>query len=163
MNAIELLKKQHREVEDLFEEFEGAGESARKTKERLCREISDQLAVHVEIEEKLFYPESKQDDTEELLREAVEEHLTMKRTLADLIGTDVDDEQFDARMKVLKELVEHHVGEEEHDLFPKVRKACTREELEDLGARMEALAEEIERAGAPSRAIPGQTEGPAPI
>ena len=163
MNAIELLKKQHREVEDLFEEFEGAGDGARKTRERLCREISDQLAVHAEIEEKLFYPESKQEDTEEILRESVEEHLAMKRTLADLIEADVDDEQFDARMKVLKELVEHHVEEEEQDLFPKVRKACTKEELEDLGARMEAMAEELERAGEPSKSIPDQTDEPAPI
>lgn len=163
MNAIELLKQQHRDVEDLFEEFEGAGDRARETKERLCGELSDQLAVHTEIEEKLFYPESKQDDTEELLREAVEEHLAMKRTLSDLLRAEVDDAQFDARMKVLKELVEHHVEEEEQELFPRVRKACSKEELEDLGARMEALAEEIEAAGEPSRSIPDQTDRPAPI
>jgi hemerythrin superfamily protein len=58
MNAIDLLKKQHREVEDLFEKFEKAGENAAKTRERLCREISNRLAVHAEIEEKLFYPEA---------------------------------------------------------------------------------------------------------
>ena len=75
MNAIELLEQQHREVEELFEKFENAGERARKTKERLCREIADRLAMHAEIEEKLFYPESKQEDTEEILRESVEEHL----------------------------------------------------------------------------------------
>ncbi len=163
MNAIELLKKQHREVEDLFEEFESAGDGARKTRERLCQEISDQLAIHAEIEEKLFYPESRQEDTEEILRESVEEHLAMKRTLADLIDADVDDEQFDARMKVLKELVEHHVEEEEQDLFPRVRKTCSKEELEDLGARMEAMAGEIESAGEPSKDIRDQTDRPAPI
>ena len=57
MNAIDMLEQQHREVEELFEEFEGAGEGAKKTKERLCREIADALAIHAEIEEKLFYPE----------------------------------------------------------------------------------------------------------
>jgi hemerythrin superfamily protein len=163
VNAIELLEQQHREVEELFEEFEVTGEGARKTKERLCREISDQLAVHAEIEEKIFYPESKQEETEELLREAVEEHLSMKRVLADLLETSVEDEQFDARMKVLKEQVEHHVEEEEKELFPKVRKACSKEELEDMGARMQALAEELESKEEPSRNIPGDTDQPAQI
>jgi hypothetical protein len=118
MNAIDLLKQQHRDVEDLFEEFEGAGEGAKKTRERLCREISDQLAIHAEIEEKLFYPESKQEATEELLRESVEEHLQMKRMIADLLEGGTEDEQFVAKMTVLKEEVEHHVKEEEEDLFP---------------------------------------------
>ncbi|HEY6100221.1 MAG TPA: hemerythrin domain-containing protein [Anaeromyxobacter sp.] len=163
MNAIDLLKKQHREVEGLFEKFEGAGDGARKTKERLCREIADQLAVHAEIEEKIFYPESKQESTEDILRESVEEHLAIKRTLADLIESAVEDPQFDARVKVLRELVEHHVGEEEKDLFPKVKKACSKEELEDMGARMEKLAEELELQGEPSKNIPSQTDEPAPI
>jgi hemerythrin superfamily protein len=163
MNAIDLLEKQHREVEELFEEFEDAGENARKTRERLCRDISDRLAVHAEIEEKLFYPEAKQENTEELLRESVEEHLAIKRLLADLIDGAVEDEQLDARMKVLKEQVEHHVEEEEKDLFPKVRKACSREELEDLGARMGSMAEELLSEGEPSRSIPGQTDSPARI
>jgi hemerythrin superfamily protein len=163
MNAIDLLKKQHREVEELFEQFEGAGEKAERTKERLCREISDQLAVHAEIEEKLFYPEAKQENTEELLRESVEEHLAMKRILADLIEKGTDDDQFEARMKVLQEQVEHHVEEEEKELFPKVRKSCSKEELEDLGTRMEAMAEELKEEGEPSKGIPGQTDSPAPI
>ncbi len=77
MDAIELLERQHREVEDLFERFARAGEGAHKTRERLCREISDQLAVHAELEEKIFDPASKQEETEELLRESVEEHLSV--------------------------------------------------------------------------------------
>jgi hemerythrin-like domain-containing protein len=163
MNAIDLLEKQHREVEELFEEFEGAGEGARKTKERLCREISDRLAVHAKIEEKLFYPEAKQENTEDILRESVEEHLSMKRILTDLMEGGVDDEQFTARMSVLKEQVEHHVEEEEEELFPKVRKACSKEELEDLGRRMQSMAEELFGEGEPSRNVPGETDSPARI
>jgi hemerythrin-like domain-containing protein len=163
MNAIDLLEKQHREVEELFEEFESAGDGAQKKKERLCQKISDQLAVHAEIEEKLFYPEAKQENTEEILRESVEEHLAMKRLLTDIMEGGVDDEQFVARMKVLKEQVEHHVDEEEKDLFPKVRKSCSKEELEDLGKRMETLAEELMAEGSPSKSIPGQTDSPAQI
>jgi hemerythrin superfamily protein len=163
MQAIELLEQQHREVEDLFEKFESAGEKARKSKEKLCREISDKLAMHAEIEEKLFYPESKVEDTEEILRESVEEHLSMKRILADLLETSPSDEQFEAKMKVLKEQVEHHVEEEEQELFPKVRKALSGDELEDLGERMEELAEEIMSRGSPSKDIPGQTDAPSQI
>jgi hemerythrin superfamily protein len=163
VNAIDLLEKQHEEVEKMFEKFERAGENARKTKERLCQELADSLAIHAEIEEKIFYPESKQENTEEILREAVEEHLGMKRTLADLIESDIDDEQFDAKMKVLKELVEHHVEEERSELFPKVKKNCSKRELEDMGKRMLAMVEKLESAGEPSKNIPGDTDRPAPI
>ncbi len=163
MNAIDLLKQQHREVEELFEEFESAGEGARKTKERLCREISDQLAVHAEIEEKLFYPESKQPDTEDLLRESVEEHLSVKRVLAEIMDGGIEDPQFEARMDVLEEQVKHHVEEEEQELFPKVRKSCSKEELEDLGDRMNALAQKLMEEGEPSSRIPDQTDQAAPI
>jgi hemerythrin superfamily protein len=163
VNAIDLLKQQHRDVEDLFEEFEDAGEGAKKTRERLCREISDQLAVHAEIEEKLFYPESKQPETEDLLRESVEEHLAVKRLLAEIMEGGIEDEQFDARMAVLKEQVEHHVEEEEKELFPKVRKSCSKEELEDLGSRMDEMAKKLVEEGDPSAKIPDQTDHPAPI
>ncbi|MGC3998658.1 MAG: hemerythrin domain-containing protein [Anaeromyxobacter sp.] len=163
MNAIELLKQQHQEVNELFEEFEGTGEGARKTRERLCQQIGDALAVHATIEEKLFYPESKQENTEELLRESVEEHLAMKKLLADIMGSDLDDPQFQAKVKVLQEQVEHHVEEEEQELFPLVQENCSKEELEDLGGRMQQLAEELEEEGQPRASIPGQTDSPAQI
>jgi hemerythrin superfamily protein len=163
VNAIDLLEQQHREVEDLFDEFEDTGEGAKKTRERLCREISDQLAVHAEIEEKLFYPESKQPETEDLLRESVEEHLAVKRLLAEIMEGGIEDEQFEARMAVLKEQVEHHVEEEEKELFPKVRKSCSKEELEDLGSRMDEMAKKLVEEGEPSAKIPDQTDHPAPI
>jgi len=163
MNAIDLLKQQHREVEELFEEFEQAGEGAKKTKERLCQEIGDALAVHATIEEKIFYPESKQEKTEELLRESVEEHLAVKKLLADIMASDMDDPQFDAKVKVLKEQVEHHVEEEERELFPLVSKACSKEDLEDMGARMQEMADELEDEGQPRASIPQETDKPAPI
>ncbi|WP_242339296.1 MULTISPECIES: hemerythrin domain-containing protein [Anaeromyxobacter] len=163
MNAIDLLEQQHREVEELFEEFESAGERAKKKKEQLCREISDQLAMHAEIEEKLFYPESKQENTEDILRESVEEHLSMKRILSDLLELGADDAQFDAKLSVLKEQVEHHVEEEEKELFPKVRKALSKDELEDLGERMEQMFDRLEAEGDASAKIPGQTDAPSQI
>ena len=165
MNAIELLKQQHREVDELFEEFEGAGERAFKTRQKVCMQIADALAVHATIEEQIFYPEAKEAtaEVEDVLRESVEEHLSVKRLLAQLLETDAEDEQLEARVSVLKEQVQHHVEEEEKELFPKVRKSCSKEELEDLGARMESMAEELEAKGEPSKSIPGQTDSPAHI
>ncbi len=163
MNAIDLLRKQHRQVEELFEEFEATSDGAQKTRERLCREISDQLAVHAEIEEKLFYPEAKRDDTVRQLRESVEEHLQVKRLLAQIMEAGFDDPQLGARMEALKEEVEHHVHEEEKGLFPKVREDCTPEELDELGDRMETMADRLFEEGEPSRHIPEQTDRPAEI
>jgi hemerythrin superfamily protein len=165
VNAIDMLKEQHREVEELFEEFESAGEGAKKTKERVCKQIADALALHAEIEEKIFYPEAKQaaEDAEDLLREAVEEHLAVKKLIADIMESSLDDPQYEAKLTVLKEQVEHHVEEEEQDLFPKVKKACSKEQLEDMGDRMQQLAEKLEEQGSPSASIPGQTDAPSQI
>jgi hemerythrin superfamily protein len=165
VNALKLLETQHRQVDELFEEFESAGEGAKKTQERLCREISDALAIHSEIEEKIFYPEVKEasSDVEDLLRESVEEHLSVKRLIADIMEKGIDDENFAARMKVLKEQVEHHVEEEEKELFPKVKKSCDAETLEEMGERMQELADDLEAEGEPSAKVPGQTDEPAPI
>jgi hemerythrin superfamily protein len=165
VNAIELLKQQHREVEELFEELEAAGENAVKTKERTFQKIADALALHAEIEEKIFYPEAKEavEDAEDELREAVEEHLSAKRIIADLMATGPQDEQFMARCKVLKEQIEHHVEEEEQELFPKVQKSCDAETLEEMGSRMEEMADELRAAGSPSQSIPGQTDQPSPL
>ncbi len=158
MNAIDLLKQQHREVEDLFEEFEGAGEGAKKTKERLCQQIGDALAVHSTIEERIFYPESKQENTEELLRESVEEHLAVKKLVADIMQSELDDPQYDAKVKVLKEQVLHHAEEEESEMFPKAKSALGRDRLEELGGEMEQLAAELLDEGDPRDAVPSETE-----
>ena len=163
MNAIDLLKRQHRDVEKLFSKFEGASEGAEKTRERLCQQIGDALAVHAEIEEKIFYPESKQENTEEILRESVEEHLAVKRLLADIMQSDLDDPQFEAKMKVVKEQIEHHVQEEEQRLFPLISRSCSSEDLEEMGNRMQEMAEELEDEGQPRASIPGQTDSPARI
>lgn len=165
MNAIDLLKQQHQEANELFEELEGLGEHAIKSKERAFQKVADHIAVHSEIEERLFYPEAKEaaPETEDLLRESVEEHLAVKRVLADLLETSPEDAQFDARCKVLGEQFRAHVEEEETELFPMVEKACSAEALEDLGQRMEQLADDLESKGQPSSEIPGQTDAPSQI
>ena len=119
--------------------------------------------MHATIEEQIFYPEAKQENTEELLREAVEEHLSVKKLIAEIMGSEPDDPQYDAKLQVLEEQVEHHVEEEEKELFPLVKKNCSKEELSDMGERMQQLAEELQSRGSPSSEIPGQTDHPSPI
>ena len=160
MNAIELLEQQHREVEKLFDKIEKV-ES--EEKQELFDEIADALAVHAAIEEQHFYPATKDARTEELLHEAVEEHLAVKRIIADLLEMEVDDPQFDAKIKVLKEQVEHHVEEEEKQLFPKVKKVHSKDELEDLGILMERTARELKEQGAPRMQVPSETGAAAPL
>jgi hemerythrin superfamily protein len=161
MNAIELLKEQHAEVKDLFKKIDKAEEPDEK--EELFTKIADNLAVHATVEEKYFYPATKSTRTEELLREAVEEHLSMKRVIADLLDCPPDDPQFDAKIKVLMDTVERHMEEEEDDLFPKVKKMIDKELLKTLGAQMEEAAEELKAEGSPRMRVPGETASPAPL
>ena len=161
MNAVDLLLSQHREVEKLFSKIESAKSADKKAE--LFDEIADSLAIHATIEEHHFYPAVRQNRTEDILLESLEEHLSIKRVLADLLDVSTDDETFDAKMKVLKEQVEHHVEEEEGDLFPKVRKLLDEDELEAIGQAMSAEQAELEEEGAPRENVRSETEEPASI
>jgi hemerythrin superfamily protein len=97
------------------------------------------------------------------LQEAVEEHLSAKRLVADLMEMSPDDPQFEAKIKVLQEQIDHHVEEERTELFPKVRKLLKKEELEDLGVVMEDLAEELKSSGSPRESVPAETGEAAPL
>jgi hemerythrin superfamily protein len=161
IDAVDMLEGQHREVEDLFEKLEKAGGGAGKRK--LFTELADNLAIHATIEERDFYPVVKAKRTEAILLESLEEHLGIKRVLADLLAIDVDDETFDAKVKVLKEQVEHHVKEEEDDLFPKVRKILDDETLIAIAQQMTATQEELIAKGSPRDAVPFETEHAAEV
>ena len=156
MNAIEMLKKEHRAVEKLFETFESAKGSGQKRK--AFEEIADALAVHAAIEERHFYPAVKEKSTEDLLLEAAEEHLEIKRVIADLLAMDASEDTFEAKVTVLKENVEHHVEEEEKELFPKVGKLFDEEQLETIAAAMEQTEGELLEAGNPRNAVPSETD-----
>ena len=161
MSAIDLLESQHREVEKLFQKIEKASKGEEKM--RLFEEIADKLAIHAAIEEHHFYPAVKEKRTEDILLESVEEHLVIKRTIADLLKLDVGDVQFDPKIKVLKEEVQHHVGEEENDLFPKVKKIMSADELAALEQEMVAEQDELEEEGNPRENIPDETGEAAPL
>jgi hemerythrin superfamily protein len=161
LNAVDMLKSQHREVEGLFAKLQKADRGERKQK--LVAQIADKLAVHATIEEQEFYPAVKAKRTEDILLESLEEHLGIKRVLADLIDLAATDETFDAKAKVLQEQVEHHVGEEEDDLFPKVKKIFDEETLIAIAQKMSQLQEELLAKGSPRLAVPAQTDEAAPL
>jgi len=161
MNAIKLLKQQHREVEALFKQLEKAKSAG--PRQKAFDQIADKLAVHATIEEKHFYPSVKRRTTEELLLEAVEEHLGVKRVIADLLELDADDPTFEAKAKVLKDLVEHHVEEEEETLFPKVERLVKADELAAIGEEMEAMMDDLIEHGNPREAVPSETERAASL
>lgn len=160
MNALELLENQHNEVKALFEKYEDT--SGPKTRQRIVNQIADALAAHATIEEKLFYPSVYIGDTKELLQEAVEEHLAMKRIIADLLELEPSDEAFDAKVTVLREQVEHHVEEEEGELFERVKEARAADELESLGDEMEEMFQAL-MSGEPRAQVPDETDRAAPL
>ena len=162
-DAIELLKSQHREVEALFESYEKLGDNANKSKQSVFEKIADALAMHATIEEKHFYPAVKAKRTEDILLEALEEHLGIKRVIADLLKLDATADTFDAKVKVLKEQVEHHVEEEESDLFPKVRKVLDKDELTALASVMERTMKALMEKGEPRNAVPAETRQAPPL
>ncbi|MEY2434728.1 MAG: hypothetical protein QOC92_4453 [Acidimicrobiaceae bacterium] len=135
MDAITLLKNDHKTVNELFKKFEKAGDSAHKTKQKLVEKVIHELAIHAAIEEMAFYPFIKgvnEKLTDDVL-ESLEEHHVVKWLLSELEGMDPKDERFDAKVTVLIENVRHHVKEEEQEMFPAVRKAVSRSDLEELG------------------------------
>ena len=155
MNAVELLESQHREVEKLFTKIEKAKD--KRDKATLFAQIADDLAMHAAIEEQHFYPAVRAKRTEDILLESLEEHLGIKRVIADLLAIDAGDETFDAKIKVLKEQVEHHVEEEESDLFPKSKKVLDAQEMANLGAAMEQAQRRIEKRGDAREGVPAET------
>jgi hemerythrin superfamily protein len=161
MNAIALLKHQHREVDALFKQLHKV--RAGGPRRIIFEKIADALAVHSAIEERRFYPAVKEKSTEEILLESAEEHLAIKRVIADLLRLDSEDETFAAKIKVLEDEVVHHVEEEEETLFPRVERMFDDEALETMRDAMEDVQAEHLQAGNPRQAVPSETERAATI
>jgi hemerythrin superfamily protein len=145
-DAVELIKSDHRKVEQLFREFEEAGDRAYKTKQELVGQIVEELEVHATIEEEIYYPavEAKaRKDGKELIAEAVEEHHVVKILLSELGSMSSEDEAFDAKVTVLMENVRHHVEEEESELLPQSEKILGTDELTRLGEQMAARKRQL--------------------
>ncbi|HET9833890.1 MAG TPA: hemerythrin domain-containing protein [Vicinamibacterales bacterium] len=142
-DAIAFLSAQHREVEELFKEFEKLGEDGSlDEKEPIVRVACEKLSVHATIEEEIFYPAAREvADVDSLLNEAEVEHATARDLIAQLDAMDAGDELFSATFTVLSEYIKHHVKEEEGELFPKLRRSGM--DLDQLGEALAAHADEL--------------------
>ena len=151
-DAITLLKNDHREVEELFEQFEKAKGDGRK--EKLALQICKELTIHTMLEEEIFYPACEGKVEEDLLKESFVEHDAAKVLIAEIEAGEPSDDFFDSKVKVLKEEIEHHVEEEERPksgLFAQARDADLDMKAigDQLARRKEQLKEEIESSGLP--------------
>ncbi|MFN2532573.1 MAG: hemerythrin domain-containing protein [Pyrinomonadaceae bacterium] len=138
MNAFTLLKADHQKVADIMEKIDATTERGVKTREEQFTRLKQELDIHTKIEETIFYPALEEsNETRDITLEAFEEHRIVKQLLAELEKMSKDDEQWTAKFTVLKENVEHHVEEEEGELFKKARKVLSDEDIQNLGARLE--------------------------
>ena len=153
MDAIALLKADHRKVEDLFADFEKASGDGRK--EKIANQICLELSVHAQIEEEIFYPACEGKVEEDLLKESYVEHDGAKVMIAEILKGGPDDEFYDSKVKVLSEEIEHHVEEEEkrmEGLFAQARKAGLDMDVlgEQLATRKAELTEKFSNEGVPT-------------
>ena len=146
MDAITLLKHDHDKVKKLLAELETTTERGVKTRSELFATIKGELMVHETIEEEIFYPELKaHPKAKDIVLEGFEEHHVVDVLMGELESLDVTDETWGAKAIVMKENIEHHIEEEEGDMFKKARQVFDREELRDLGERMAARKESAKR------------------
>ena len=139
MDALALLKDDHEKMRKLLEELETTTERGVKTREELFSKIKGELTVHEIIEEEIFYPALRDHPkAKDIVLEGYEEHHVVDLVMAELEDLPVDDESWGAKAKVMQENVEHHMEEEEGEMFQKARSIFDRDELEELGRRMEA-------------------------
>ena len=138
-DAIALLKADHREVEAIFKKFEKADATAEKV--ALARQACEALIVHATIEEEIFYPAVKPEIEVDMVNEAVVEHASAKDLIAQIMGMDGSEELFTAKVTVLSELIEHHVEEEEDEMFKQVKQAGV--DVKALGSAMLARKQEL--------------------
>jgi hemerythrin-like domain-containing protein len=156
-DGIALLREDHRAIKKLFKEFTTTGDRAHAARRRLADRIITELSIHAGIEETVLYPRARAvvPKVEDDVLEALEEHHIAKMTCAELEKMQPSNERFGAKMQVLIESVKHHIKEEEEELFPKLRKAFSREDLVVMGEDMRAAKRVV-----PSRPHPTAPDQP---
>lgn len=161
-DVLDVLKKDHEMVKGLFDQLDALKESGRSEKdlrEGLFAQLKYELETHAAVEEKLFYPRlRRQDGGRDLVAEAFQEHQVVKDLLRQLDSMTLGGEEWQAKLTVLKENVLHHVKEEEDGLFPIAKEHLDKEQLRQLGLRLEQEKQALANAGKPDDAQPGQAE-----
>lgn len=147
-SAITMLKSDHATLKRLLGDLEKTTERAVKERERLIGEIEREIKMHSQLEEEIFYPaylaKAKKTDAEDLFYEATEEHHVVDMVLPSLKSANPKSHEFSARAKVLKELVEHHIEEEEGEMFTKARKLLSDPQLQELGEMMQSRRDSLQ-------------------
>jgi hemerythrin-like domain-containing protein len=143
VNALTMLMDDHKKVKGLLADLESTTERGVKTRQELFSKIKQELTVHEIIEEEIFYPALKEHPrAKEIVLEGIEEHNVVDTIMGELEALPVEDETWGAKAKVMKENIEHHIEEEEGEMFDKARQVFDREELETLGDQMARRKEE---------------------
>jgi len=148
MDAIALLKDDHKKVKELFKQYEAAGDKAHQKKQRIAEQVFQELEVHTKLEEDIFYPAVQAKgtkDQKELVAEGIEEHHVVDVLIGELRALSPEHEQYDAKFKVLMENVEHHIEEEEGEMLPDAEKKLGKE-TEALGEQMMQLKQQLTAA-----------------
>ena len=149
MDALTLLKEDHDKVKKMLTEGEETTERAEKTRTQLFETLKAEMMIHERIEEEIFYPALKSHPkAKDIVLEAYEEHHVVDEIMGELETTDVTDETWAAKFKVMKENIEHHIEEEEGEMFKQARQVFEADELEQLGARMMELKQLGQQVGA---------------
>jgi Hemerythrin HHE cation binding domain len=163
-NAIDILKKDHDKVKDLFDEFEKAGN--RLAKKKIAGQALGELKVHAAIEEEIFYPAVRKQLEKKVMNEADEEHHVAKVLIAELDVMDGHEDHYDAKFQVLSENVRHHIKEEERDMLPKAKGLDL--DFDALGEKMLRRKDQLIEKGVPAageeamvKASHGQGDSPA--
>jgi hemerythrin-like domain-containing protein len=152
MDAMSLLKEDHRKVKKILAELESTTERGVKTREELFTKVKQELVIHEAIEEEIFYPALKEHPkTKEIALEGYEEHHVVDTVMAEIEGVAYDDEKWGAKFSVMKENLEHHIEEEEGEMFKQARQVFDQDELAQLGESMKARKEDLMRQQAATK------------
>ena len=144
MDALSLLKEDHDKVKKMLDELESTTERGVKTREQLFTKVRQELEVHETIEEQIFYPALKNHPkTKEIALEAYEEHHVVDTIMAEIGDLAYDDETWGAKFTVMKENLEHHIEEEEGEMFKQAKQVFDKDELTQLGEQMMARKQEL--------------------
>lgn len=146
MDALKLLKQDHEDVKNILSQLDDTTERATKTRTTLFEKVKRELMIHETIEEEILYPAfQEQAKLKDIVLESYQEHHLVDLVMGELTGLTPEDEQWGAKLSVMKENVEHHIEEEEGEMFKKARQLFDQAELDALGTRMEARKAELEK------------------
>ena len=149
MDAFALLKADHEKVAGILETIDETTERALKSRDEMFARLKSELDLHAMIEEQIFYPALEEsEETRDIALEGYEEHKLVKQLLAELEAEPKDTEEWTAKFTVLKENIEHHVEEEEGEMFKKARQALSKEEIDQLGEQLEEAKRQNKAAAA---------------